>query len=102
VNRAKAENRPVVAVGTTTARALEWAFETGLLTPREGLCSLFIRPGYTFRAVDFLITNFHLPKSSLMLLVGAMMDHSTLMRAYRLAVTERFNFFSYGDAMLIV
>lgn len=102
VNEAKGEGRAVVAVGTTTARALEWASLSGSLAPRRGACSLFIRPGHEFKTVDALITNFHLPGSSLMLLVAALMGPERLLAAYELAVRERYRFYSYGDAMLIL
>ncbi|MDR1052245.1 MAG: tRNA preQ1(34) S-adenosylmethionine ribosyltransferase-isomerase QueA [Deltaproteobacteria bacterium] len=102
VIRAKKENRPVLAVGTTTARALEWASQGGQIEPKSGLCSLFITPGHRFDAVDCLLTNFHLPGSSLMLLVGALLGRDLLMSAYRRAVAEEYRFYSYGDAMLVL
>ena len=102
LNAAKSEGRAVVAVGTTTARALEWAAASGRLAARRGDCSLFIRPGYDFKVVDSLITNFHLPESSLLFLVGALLGRERLMAAYELAVRNRYKFYSYGDAMLIL
>jgi S-adenosylmethionine:tRNA ribosyltransferase-isomerase len=93
----------VVAVGTTTTRALEAAVDPdGALRPGAGRTDLFIRPGHTFRAVDALITNFHLPRSSLLMLVAALAGRELTLAAYRHAVAERYRFYSYGDAMLIV
>lgn len=91
----------VVAVGTTSLRALETASASGTLVPFTGDTRLFIRPGYRFRAVDGLITNFHLPKSSLMMLVAALAGRDRILAAYAHAVREQYRFFSYGDAMLI-
>lgn len=92
----------VVAVGTTVARALESAADTsGLPTPGAGDTRLFITPGYRFKTVDRLLTNFHLPQSTLMMLVCAFGGYARLMAAYRHAVDQRYRFFSYGDAMLI-
>jgi S-adenosylmethionine:tRNA ribosyltransferase-isomerase len=91
----------VVAVGTTSVRALETAAANGDLSPYEGDTQLFITPGYRFHAVDALITNFHLPESTLLMLVSAFGGYSAVMRAYRHAVQERYRFFSYGDAMFI-
>jgi S-adenosylmethionine:tRNA ribosyltransferase-isomerase len=91
----------VVAVGTTSVRALESASASGDIIPYTGETSLFIRPGYRFRAVDAVLTNFHLPRSSLLVLVSAFAGHERIMAAYRHAVRERYRFFSYGDAMLI-
>ncbi|MDR2456111.1 MAG: tRNA preQ1(34) S-adenosylmethionine ribosyltransferase-isomerase QueA [Deltaproteobacteria bacterium] len=102
VTKAKSEGRAIVAVGTTAVRALEWAAMEGSLRPRRGWCSLFIRPGFSFKVVDSLITNFHLPGSSLMYLVAALLGREKLMAAYELAVRERYRFYSYGDAMLIL
>jgi S-adenosylmethionine:tRNA ribosyltransferase-isomerase len=103
VTRAKAEGRRVVAVGTTTTRALESATdEAGRLSPGRGVADLFIYPGYTFRAVDALVTNFHLPRSSLLMLVAAFAGRELVLEAYRHAVRERYRFYSYGDAMLVV
>jgi S-adenosylmethionine:tRNA ribosyltransferase-isomerase len=90
--------RRVLAVGTTTLRALESAAATGA---DSGETDLFIYPGYEFRVVDRLLTNFHLPKSTLLMLVCAFRGRDTMLRAYRHAVERRYRFFSYGDAMLI-
>jgi S-adenosylmethionine:tRNA ribosyltransferase-isomerase len=101
LNEAKAEGRRVVAVGTTTTRALEWAAAGGELAARRGQCDLYIYPGYRFRVVDCLITNFHLPRSSLLLLACAFAGRDVLLAAYREAVRAGYRFYSYGDGMLI-
>ena len=93
----------VWAVGTTSVRTLESAAdEDGKVRAREGETRLFIRPGYRFRAVDRLITNFHLPRSTLIMLVAAFAGYDLIMRAYREAVEEQYRFFSYGDAMAVI
>ncbi|AEV16135.1 MAG: tRNA preQ1(34) S-adenosylmethionine ribosyltransferase-isomerase QueA [Thermus sp.] len=103
LNRARAEGRRVVAVGTTVVRALESAFREGEgVVPGAGETRLFIRPPYAFRAVDALFTNFHLPRSTLLMLVAAFLGYEKTMAAYRLAVAERYRFYSLGDAMLIL
>jgi S-adenosylmethionine:tRNA ribosyltransferase-isomerase len=103
VNRAKAEGRRVFALGTTTTRTLEHAVDSqGRLRAGEGSSDLFIYPGFRFQMVDALITNFHLPKSTLLMLVSAFAGREFVLEAYRRAVQERFRFFSYGDCMLIV
>ena len=91
----------VVAVGTTSVRSLETAAQSGELRPYEGDTRLFIRPGYQFHVVDRLLTNFHLPKSTLLMLVSAFAGYERVMAAYRHAVAQRYRFFSYGDAMLL-
>jgi S-adenosylmethionine:tRNA ribosyltransferase-isomerase len=91
----------VVAVGTTTLRALESAARAGRLRPGPAETDLFITPGFAFRVVDRLVTNFHLPRSTLLMLVGAFAGLETMRRAYAHAVAQRYRFFSYGDAMLI-
>jgi S-adenosylmethionine:tRNA ribosyltransferase-isomerase len=91
----------VVAVGTTAVRSLETAAGQGELRPYRGESDLFIYPGSRFRCVDALITNFHLPGSTLLMLVSAFGGHAAVMRAYRHAVAERYRFFSYGDAMFL-
>jgi S-adenosylmethionine:tRNA ribosyltransferase-isomerase len=91
----------VVAVGTTVVRALETAAGEGELAPFCGDSRIFIYPGYKFRAVDAMITNFHLPESTLIMLVSAFAGRDSIMRAYREAVAEEYRFFSYGDAMFI-
>ncbi len=103
VNRAKTEGGRVVAVGTTVVRALESAYREGVgVRPGGGETRLFIRPPYTFRVIDALLTNFHLPGSTLLMLVAAFLGYERTMEAYRLAVQERYRFYSLGDAMLIL
>ncbi len=91
----------VIAVGTTSVRALECASGDGSLQPFEGETELFILPGYEFRSVDAMITNFHLPRSSLLILVAAFAGKERILNAYRHAVREKYRFFSYGDAMFL-
>ena len=91
----------VIAVGTTVVRCLETAARMGPIQPMSGESQLFIRPGFQFRCVDGLITNFHLPESTLMMMVTAFAGYDVIMNAYRWAVRQRYRFFSYGDAMLI-
>jgi S-adenosylmethionine:tRNA ribosyltransferase-isomerase len=104
VNRALDDGRRVVCVGTTSVRALEGALAAGegRLQPGEGWTRLFITPGYRFRGVGALLTNFHLPRSTLLMLVSAFAGRERVLAAYREAIAERYRFFSYGDAMLIV
>ncbi|MBL7065270.1 MAG: tRNA preQ1(34) S-adenosylmethionine ribosyltransferase-isomerase QueA [Anaerolineae bacterium] len=103
VNRAKLEERRVVAVGTTSVRVLETAtVEAQSVQPFNGATDLFIYPGYQFRAVDVLITNFHLPRSTLLMLVAAFADKGLLDRAYDEAIRLRYRFYSFGDAMLVL
>lgn len=102
VNQAKIEGRRVVAVGTTSVRTLEYANGSdGVIRPGSGRCDLFIYPGYAFKTVDAMITNFHLPRSTLLMLVSAFAGRDLILRAYEAAVKEKYRFFSYGDAMLI-
>lgn len=101
VRRCRARGGRVVAVGTTSVRCLETASAGGEIEPFSGDTNIFIYPGYEFRCVDALITNFHLPGSTLMMLVSALAGRDNIMAAYRHAVAERYRFFSYGDAMLI-
>ena len=91
----------MVAVGTTVVRALESAAQSGDLAPMQGLTKLFIRPGFRFRVVDMLITNFHLPRSTLIVLVSAFAGVDRIREVYKHAVDRRYRFFSYGDAMLL-
>jgi len=102
VNAAKAGGRPVTAVGTTVVRTLESAWKDGSVRSGRRSTTLFIRPGFEFHAVDRLLTNFHLPQSTLLILVSAFAGYDLVMKAYREAVRERYRFFSYGDAMLIL
>jgi S-adenosylmethionine:tRNA ribosyltransferase-isomerase len=104
VNDARARGSRVVAVGTTSVRALESAFNetTGLVEASEGLTDLFILPGFSFGVVDALVTNFHVPRSTLMMMVSAFAGRELIMRAYESARTEHYRFLSFGDAMLIL
>ncbi len=101
VERTRARGGRVVAVGTTSVRSLESAAAQGRLRPYRGDTRLFIRPGYRFRVVDLLLTNFHLPKSTLLMLVCAFAGQQRVLATYRHAVEQRYRFFSYGDAMLL-
>jgi S-adenosylmethionine:tRNA ribosyltransferase-isomerase len=98
----RARGGRVVAVGTTTVRTLESALRDGRVTAGAGRTELFVRPGHVFRAVDALVTNFHLPRSTLLVLVAAFGGTERVLAAYREAVARRYRFFSYGDAMLLV
>jgi len=102
VTDARSRGGRVVAVGTTSVRALEAASASGLLQPFDGETDLFIVPGYRFRSVDALLTNFHLPRSSLLMLVAAFGGTDRILAAYRHAICEGYRFFSYGDAMLVL
>lgn len=97
----KQNNKRVIAVGTTTVRSLETAALSGQIKPFAGDTRLFIYPGFKFRCIDALITNFHLPQSTLLMLVCAFAGYEKVMHAYRLAIREGYRFFSYGDAMWI-
>tara|TARA_B100001113_G_scaffold23815_1_gene17432 strand:- start:2950 stop:3969 length:1020 start_codon:yes stop_codon:yes gene_type:complete len=101
VNRTKEMGKKVFAVGTTATRALETAFMDTSNKGYEGYTKLFIYPGYKFKAVDMLITNFHLPQSSLLMLVSAFIGFDNMKTIYKTAVTEKYRFLSYGDAMLL-
>jgi len=101
VRAARAAGRSVVAVGTTSLRALESGARSGELAAGEGETDLFVTPGFRFRVVDRLITNFHLPRSTLLMLVSAFAGMAPVRRAYRHAIAHRYRFFSYGDAMLV-
>ena len=102
VNAAKHEGRRVIATGTTVTRALESAFGRDGVKPGEGITDLFIYPGYNFKVVDALITNFHLPRSTLLMLVCAFAGKERVLNAYREAVEKGYRFYSFGDAMLIL
>ena len=91
----------MVAVGTTAVRSLETAAQTGQLAPFHGDSDIFLYPGKTFHVVDAMITNFHLPESTLIMLVAAFAGHEHVLNGYRQAVENRYRFFSYGDAMFI-
>lgn len=102
INKAKANGKRVIAVGTTSCRVLETvANENGYVEPTEGDTQIFIYPGYTFKILDGLITNFHLPQSTLLMLVSALAGKDYIMKAYEEAVKEKYRFFSFGDAMFI-
>lgn len=102
INKARTAGKRVFAVGTTACRTLESAAdESGVLSPFDGETDIFIYPGYKFRAVDALVTNFHLPESTLLMLVSAFAGKERVMAAYGEAIRERYRFFSFGDAMLI-
>jgi S-adenosylmethionine:tRNA ribosyltransferase-isomerase len=101
VAKARSRGRRVIAVGTTVVRSLEAAATGGTLAPFAGETRLFITPGFEFRVVDALLTNFHLPESTLLMLVAAFGGYDSVMSAYRHAVSARYRFFSYGDAMFI-
>lgn len=103
INRAKAQGHRVISVGTTSTRTLESAAdENGMLQECSGWTEIFIYPGYSFKVIDGLITNFHLPESTLVMLVSALAGRDHVLAAYQTAVEERYRFFSFGDAMLIV
>ena len=101
VQQAKRQGKKVVAIGTTSLRALESASQTGHLQAGSRETSLFITPGYTFKTVDHLVTNFHLPKSTLLMLVSAFSGYQRIRRAYAHAIAQKYRFFSYGDAMFL-
>ena len=102
VNRAKREGRRVIAVGTTSVRTLESiADDDGFIKPSSGWTNIFIYPGYRFKCVDALITNFHLSESTLLMLVSAFAGREKVLNAYKIAVNEKYRFFSFGDAMFI-
>jgi S-adenosylmethionine:tRNA ribosyltransferase-isomerase len=101
IERAKAEGRKIIAVGTTSVRTLESAWDSGRLRTGEGGTSIFIYPGYRFKVVDALFTNFHTPESTLLMLVSAFAGRELILESYAEAVREGYRFFSYGDAMLI-
>ncbi len=102
INRAGTEGRRIIAVGTTSVRTLETAADgDGVVRPGEGTSTLFVHPGYRFRVIDGMITNFHLPKSTLLMLVAAFAGRDQVLSAYRTAVKEQYRFYSYGDAMFI-
>ena len=102
INNAKKNGKRVIAIGTTSCRVLETiADEKGMVKPTEGDTQIFIYPGYKFKCLDGLITNFHLPESTLIMLVSALAGKEYIMKAYNEAVKERYRFFSFGDAMFI-
>ncbi len=103
INRTKAKGGRVICVGTTSCRTVEsWAQEDGTMKECAGWTNIYIYPGYQFKVLDGLVTNFHLPESTLIMLVSALAGHKETMHAYEEAVNERYRFFSFGDAMLIL
>lgn len=102
INEAKRRGGRIWAIGTTSVRALEYSGRNGTLKSGEGWCDLYIYPGFEFRIIDNLITNFHLPESSLLFLVSALCGREKLLECYNLAIREGYRFYSYGDAMAII
>ena len=102
INKAKSQGRRIVAVGTTSTRTLESFVENGILTSGSHWTDIFIYPSKEFQITDGLITNFHLPYSTLLMLVSALAGYENIMNAYQVAIREKYRFFSYGDAMLIL
>lgn len=102
VNKAKEENRKICAIGTTSVRAIESSITTtGMLKPSSGWTNVFVSPPHDFALINSLITNFHLPKTSLLIMVTAFMGYDLTMEAYKVAIKNKYRFFSYGDAMLL-
>lgn len=101
INEAKENNNRVICVGTTSCRTVESAAQNGVIMPGSGWTDIFIYPGYKFKITDALITNFHLPKSTLIMLVSALAGKDNVLAAYKHAVEEKYRFFSFGDAMFI-
>ena len=102
INQARGAGRRVIAVGTTAVRTLEFCTDPGgRISAGQGRCDLFIYPGYRFKCVDAMLTNFHLPESTLLMLISAFYDRERILDAYKVAVAEKYRFFSYGDAMFI-
>jgi S-adenosylmethionine:tRNA ribosyltransferase-isomerase len=102
IKKAKSEGRRIISVGTTSCRTLESVSdENGIVHPISGDTGIFIYPGYRFKATDALITNFHLPKSTLLMLVSAFYEREKMLEVYNTAVREKYRFFSFGDAMFI-
>ncbi|PSB23569.1 tRNA preQ1(34) S-adenosylmethionine ribosyltransferase-isomerase QueA [Stenomitos frigidus] len=102
IQQTKAKGGRIIAVGTTVVRSLESAVQSGMIQPFCGKSNLFIYPGYQWQVVDGLMTNFHLPKSSLMMLVSALIGRQRLLALYQIAIAEQYRFYSFGDAMLIL
>jgi S-adenosylmethionine:tRNA ribosyltransferase-isomerase len=101
VRQARDRDGRVIAIGTTAVRALESASKSGQLEPGFGDTDLFITPGYQFRPVDAMLTNFHLPESTLLMLVSAFAGYDSIMNAYQHAIDQSYRFYSYGDAMFL-
>ena len=102
INETKANGKRVICVGTTSCRTVESVAQRGSIEACSGDTDIFIYPGYTFKCMDGLITNFHLPESTLIMLVSAFTGYDNVMNAYKIAVEDRYRFFSFGDAMLIL
>ena len=103
INTARARGGRIVSIGTTSTRTLESVTdENGIIQPKTGWTKIFIYPGYEFKAVDCLVTNFHLPESTLIMLVSALMGKDLVMESYDEAVKEKYRFFSFGDACLFL
>lgn len=104
LNKVKKENGRIIAVGTTTTRVLETIIRNnaGVFAPESGWTDIFIYPPYSFQGIDGLITNFHLPKSTLLMLISAFSDRETILKTYQEAIAKKYRFFSFGDAMLII
>jgi len=102
INRSRESGGRILAVGTTSVRTLEYASDSdGSIRPGTGLCDLFIYPGYRFKVIGAMVTNFHLPQSTLLMLVSAFAGRCNVLNAYREAIEENYRFYSYGDATLI-
>src|SRR5699024_10749811 len=100
INNTRRNGKRIISVGTTTTRTLEAIVdEKGLISPESGWTDIFIYPGYNFKIVDALITNFHLPESSLMMLVSAFVNRESILNTYHIAIEKKYRFFSFGDAM---
>jgi len=103
INETKRAGKKIIAIGTTSVRTLESACDAdGLLAPSSGDTGIFIYPGFNFRCIDGLLTNFHLPKSTLLMLISALAGRDRILSAYEEAVKKKYRFFSFGDAMLIL
>lgn len=103
LNKTKKNNKKIVVVGTTSVRVLETVMSKyGKLIPCSGFTDIFIYPGYEFKIVDNLITNFHLPKSTLVMLVSALAGRENILNAYKIAIEKKYRFFSFGDSMFII
>ena len=102
INKTKENGNRIVCVGTTSCRTVEsWASEDGKLQKSAGWTNIYIYPGYKFKVLDALVTNFHLPESTLIMLVSALAGRNNVLNAYKCAVNEKYRFFSFGDAMFI-
>ena len=101
LNQAKKDKKRIIAIGTTVARALESSVKNSQLEIKQGWTKLFIYPGYEFKFIDALVTNFHLPKSTLLMLVSAFAGKELIFKAYQQAIDKKYRFFSFGDAMFI-